>query len=129
MTFRETKDVANVFLAECLEGLRGLSFSEISKWPEYPGVPTADLRIPDALRHHRFTLMKATLPTGEIRVAIQRYRHGFLGGKMALPVGFIMAPDGKTRSLSEHDLWLLRTVTSFIRPESQRVETAPSRWP
>jgi hypothetical protein len=124
VTDRKAKELADAFLAECIEGLRSLSFAEISRWPDYPSAPPVDLHVPDGLRHYKFTLMKATLPTGEIRLAIQRYRYGFLGGKMAVPVGFIIAPDGKTRSLTKHDLWLLRTETSFIRTRIKKLTSA-----
>ncbi len=93
------------FLQEVVNRLRALSFKEIAKWPEYPDKPDINLHVPAELADYTFTLMKDTLPDGDIRIGIQCYRHGFLGtGRMTVD-GFVVSSDGKMRSLSDQDVW------------------------
>jgi hypothetical protein len=105
MASEDLKRSAAVFVADCLERLRKLPFAEISGWPDYPSPPPTPLEVPEQLRRYTFTLMKDRLPSGEVRVAIQRYRYRFLGIGDMKADGFVLAPDGATRPLSEQDIW------------------------
>jgi hypothetical protein len=102
---RDTKRRADAFLAECVARLRKTPFSAIAAWPNYPAAAPVDLQIPGELSRYKFTLMKDTLPTGELRVAVQRYRHRFLGMGEMTADGFVAAPDGSTRPLTDQDKW------------------------
>lgn len=103
MTSQEIKRHADAFLAASLARLRNLPLSVLAKWPNYPAVAPVDLQVPNELSSYTFTLMKDTLPTGEIRIAIQRYRHRFLGmGEMSANG---LAPDQSVRPLSDQDVW------------------------
>lgn len=104
---REVKRRADAFLAECVARLRIVPFSEIARWPEYPAQVPVDLQVPKELSKYKFTLMKETLPTGEIRVAIQRYRYRFLGIGQVTAEGFVVSSDGTVRALTDRDKWEL----------------------
>jgi hypothetical protein len=97
---------ADSFMAHCLDRRRRVPFSNISRWPEYPAMPPMPLSVPKELNSYTFTLMIDTLPTGEVRVAIQRYRSRLLGiTAEATANGFAVAPNGVIRTLSEHEIW------------------------
>jgi hypothetical protein len=104
MTTSDTRIRADRFLRTLVEKLKATPFGTIASWPDYPSQPPVDLQVPTDLGKHQFTLMKDTLPSGEIRVAVQRYKAGFVGGEMTAD-GFIIAADGKVRALSQEDLW------------------------
>jgi hypothetical protein len=105
VTSQDIKRHADAFLAASLAPLRNLPFSVLAKWPDYPAEAPVDLQVPSELSSYTFTLMKDTLPTGEIRIAIQRYRHRFLGIGEMTANGFAAAPDGSVRPLSDQDVW------------------------
>lgn len=106
MASGDLKRSADGFMADCLDRLRKVPFSDISSWPEYPAVPPMPRDVPEELRSYTFTLMKDTLPTGEVRVAIQRYRSRLLGITAEVTAnGFVVAPNGLTRPLSEQEIW------------------------
>ena len=67
------------FLHVVVDRLRATPLEQIARWPEYPEQPNIDLQIPGELADHTFTLMKDTRANGDIRVAVQCYRPGFLG--------------------------------------------------
>jgi hypothetical protein len=91
----------NSFMTDCVDRLRKVPFSNISSWPEYPAMPPMPLNVPKELSSYTFNLMEDTLPTGEVRVAIQRYRSRLLGITAEVPAnGFAVAPNGITRPLS-----------------------------
>ena len=96
---------AEDFLEVAVARLRSTPFEQIAKWPEYPGQPNVNLQIPAELAKYKFTLMKDTLPSGDVRVGIQCYRYRFLGmGQMSVN-GFVISRDGTVRTLSEQDVW------------------------
>ncbi len=106
MASGDLKRSADSFMADCLERLRKVPFSDIASWPEYPAVPPVPLNVPEELSSYTFTLMKDTLPTGEVRIAIQRYRSRLLGITAEMTAnGFVATPNGLTRPLSEQDIW------------------------
>jgi hypothetical protein len=49
------------FVEDSLAALQTTPFATLATWPESPGRPPADLRVPDDLAPYRFTLMKDTL--------------------------------------------------------------------
>lgn len=98
---------AQEVLANEVARLSKLSYAEIAGWSEYPQTPNVELRVPNELSEYKFTftLMKDTQPDKSIRVAIQLYRHRFLGiGQMSAD-GFFIAPDGGVRRFTEKDIW------------------------
>jgi hypothetical protein len=102
------KHSADTFMASCLDRLRNVPFSDLSKWPEYPAVTPMPLEVPKELSSSTFTLMKDTLPTGDVRIAIQRCRSRLLGITAEVTAhGFVVTPNGLTRPLSEQEIWEL----------------------
>lgn len=96
---------AQEVLANEVARLSKLSYAEIARWSEYPQTPNVELRVPNELSEYKFTLMKNTQPDKCIRVAIQLYRHRFLGiGQMSAD-GFFIASDGSVRKFTEKDIW------------------------
>lgn len=76
----EIRRRADEFLKQTISRLRSTPLSTIREWPEYPASITLDLGVPvDLLEKCVFTLMKDTLPNGDIRVAVQFSRYRFLG--------------------------------------------------
>jgi hypothetical protein len=49
--------------------------------------------------------MKETFPDGRIRIAIQCYRHFFLGSGSMFADGFVSSPDGLRSDLTDQDFW------------------------
>ncbi len=96
---------AQEVLASEVMRLSRLSYTEIAKWPEYPQTPNVELQVPSDLHEYKFTLMKDTQADKSIRVAIQLYRHRFLGiGQMSAD-GFFVLPNGTLRKFTEEDIW------------------------
>jgi hypothetical protein len=79
----------------------------IQEWPEYPASTTFDLAVPTDLLQHKcaFTLMKDTLPNGDIRVAVQFSRYRFLGMSDMTADGFIISVAGAVKEFSQQDHW------------------------
>jgi|SRR5579863_5900950 len=106
MASRDLKRSADRFMVDCLDPLREAPFSDISSWPEYLAVRPMPLDVPEVLSNYTFTLMKGTLPTGEIRVAIQRYRSRLLGITAEVTAnGFVLAPNRATQPLNQQEIW------------------------
>ena len=105
MKHRDIWELGLAFLPEATRQLSTLSFDAISQWPEYPKTPDVDLRVPEELSSVVFTLMKDTQPDGSIRVAIQMYRHRFLGIGAMRADGFFVSPGGVVRRFVEEDTW------------------------
>lgn len=105
MKHREIWRLAREFLPAATRQLSTLNFDTISKWPEWPDIPTVDLGVPQHLSDVCFTVMKDTQPDGTIRVAIQMYRHRFLGIGAMKADGFFISPDGDVRLFTEKDEW------------------------
>ena len=94
------------FVEASLGKLRATPFATLVAWPEFPDRPTVDLRVPDDLGPYTFTLMKDTLHTGEVRIAIQAYRYAWPGMfNEAWAKGFAMSSDGTVRPLTEQEHW------------------------
>jgi hypothetical protein len=93
------------FLPAATRRLAELRFADIAKWPEYPSQPDVDLGAPQELSSVQFTVMKDTQPDGTIRVAIQMYRHRFLGCGSMHADGFFISPEGAVRWFTEEDTW------------------------
>lgn len=104
MVTQATKLRADEFLEDSVARLKQFSFLELASWPDYPVPPPYDLAVPSDLGLYTFTLMKDTLPDGEIRIAIQRYRYRFLGIGEMVGDGFVMLPNGTSRPLSREDV-------------------------
>jgi hypothetical protein len=104
MTTSDTRSRADRFLRTLVEKLKAVPFQTIASWPDYPSPPPLDLEVPKDLGKYKFTLMKDTLPSGDIRVAVQMYRARFVGGQMTAD-GFVVSPNGNVRALSQEDLW------------------------
>ena len=106
MKASEIKHRANEFLAATISRLRGESFATFREWPDYPASSKIDLGVPEELYEQKcvFTVMKDTLPNGDIRVAVQYARHRFIATDMAVD-GFIISADGTLKELSEQDRW------------------------
>ena len=93
------------FLPAATRRLAGLRFAEIAKWPEWPEQPQVDLEAPPELSSVRFTVMKDSQADGSIRVAIQMYRHRFLGIGAMRADGFFISPEGGVRWFTDEDTW------------------------
>lgn len=103
----EIKRRADEFLKQTISRLRSTPLSTIREWAAYPASTALDLGVPvDLLEKRRvFTLMKDTLPNGDIRVAVQFSRYRFLGMSDMTAEGFIISPDGTLKDLSQQDHW------------------------
>lgn len=105
MSNREKWKEAKTVLRKITEHLSSLPVSEITQWPEWPQVPIIKLEIPEEYKSIKFTPMKDTLANGTIRVAVQMYKHHFLGiGSMSAD-GFYIEPNGSIRWFKEEDTW------------------------
>ncbi len=82
-----------------------MTYGQLAKWPEWPESPSIDLGIPAELSEYRFTVMKDTQPDKRIRIAIQIYRHRFLGIGQMTADGFFVSPDGEVERFTEKDVW------------------------
>src|SRR5258706_3842280 len=91
------------FLAAATRQLSTLGFDVISKCPEYPSAPDVNLEVPAELSSVRFTVMKDTQPDGSIRVAIQMYRHRFLGIGAMRADGFFISRGNVLPEVTEQD--------------------------
>jgi len=105
MSHRERWQHARSLLTKAVERLAEIPREEIAGWPEWPQIPSIDLHVPETYADFQFTPMKDTLADGTIRVAVQMYRHRFLGiGSMSAD-GFFIAPSGSIRRFTEEDTW------------------------
>jgi hypothetical protein len=52
-----------------------------------------------------FTLMKDTLPSGDIQIAIQYRRYRFLGISQVMADGFVITVAGSVEPLSQQTIW------------------------
>ena len=105
MSNREKWKKARAALKNITARLATLPFSEISQWPEWPTVPNVDLRVPEEFSELKFTPMKDTLANGTVRVAVQMYKHHFLGIGSMTADGFYIEPNGSIRWFKEEDTW------------------------
>jgi hypothetical protein len=101
----ERRRRAAVFVQAALESLRALPFSTITAWPEWPGRVPFDLRVPEELAPYKLTVMKDTLPSGEIRIAIQAQSPGVVIAGEMWAMGFAMSSDGAIRPLAQEEHW------------------------
>jgi hypothetical protein len=85
--------------------LRQLPYAKIEQWPDFPNTPNMLLEIPTELSEYKYSLMKDTLPDRSIRVAIQLYRHRFLGIGWMTADGFVISPNGNLRNFTQEDIW------------------------
>ena len=108
MKSADTIAQGNRFLCDAVDRLKGLPFSDLAVWPEYPEISSVDLRIPATLSQYIFTLMKDTLPDGQIRIALQRrQRYAGRGTRKIVIEGFVIASDGISRTLNQREVWYL----------------------
>jgi len=105
MSSSAAKLSANDFLREAVARLRLVPVEQIAQWPEYPRRPDVDLNVPQQLAEYTFTLMKDTLPNGDIRVGVQCFRPGRLSVNQMSADGFVVSSSGEMRSLTEQDRW------------------------
>jgi len=105
MNRRELKQRADSFLRELTDRLSAFPRSEIAKWPDFPLAPNVALNVPEELASYRFSLMKDATPDGRIRVAVQRYRHRFLGIGQMTADGFFVDPNGTVTRFTQKDIW------------------------
>jgi hypothetical protein len=105
VSHRDQWQQAKVFLSAVVDSLVALPREEITRWPEWPQLPAIDLHIPDAYSGFTFTPMKDTLADGTIRVAVQMYRHRFLGIGSMTADGFFIEPTGSIRRFTGEDTW------------------------
>jgi hypothetical protein len=105
MRFREQWHSARAFLSAAVERLAQIPRDQIARWPEYPGVPEVNLEVPTDYAGFQFTPMKDTLSDGTIRVAVQMYRHRFMGIGAMTADGFFIEPSGSIRRFTEEDTW------------------------
>jgi hypothetical protein len=101
----ERRRRAVAFVEVSLEPIRALPFATLDSWPDWPGKVPFDLRVPDDLAPYKFTLMKDTLPSGEIRIAIQAHRPAVVIAGEMWAIGFAMSSDGAVRPLTQEDDW------------------------
>ena len=101
----EKRQRAVDFVEASLTALQATPSATLAAWPEWPGQPAVDLGVPADLAPYTFTLMKDTLPSGEVRIAIQAYRQGVLGFYEAWVKGFAVASNGTIRPLTEEEHW------------------------
>ena len=107
MSHADAQAYADRFLKAAVLRLKSLTFFEFSAWPDYPGISSFELRTPANLSQFTFTLMKDTLPNGEIRIVLQRRRHPLTGTYNTVVDGFAVAPNGTSRALREQEVWYL----------------------
>jgi hypothetical protein len=94
---------ADHFASTYVAILREVSFSTLANWPDWPATSPMTLPAPPDLGQYTFTMMKDTLPSGAIRIAIQLSREEFVTSDIAI-YGFVISPDGSTHPLTEHDV-------------------------
>ena len=96
---------AQEILASETARLARLVYAEIAQWPDFPHTLNIHLEIPEELSEYKFGVMKDTLPDKSIRVAIQLYRHRFLGIGWMTADGFVISPNGSLRKFTQEDIW------------------------
>jgi hypothetical protein len=100
----ERRQRAVEFVDRSLATLKATPFATLANRPEFDGRPNDDLDAPDDLAEYKFTLMKDTLSTKEIRIAIQAYRGGFPGFSEVWARGFAISSAGFIRPLTDEEL-------------------------
>jgi hypothetical protein len=105
MSNREQWGKARDVLRKYAEQLATLPYNEIAQWPEWPEIPSIDLGPLKEFKEFKVTPMKDTLANGTVRVAVQMYKHHFLGVGSLTADGFLIDPNGSIRWLREEDLW------------------------
>jgi hypothetical protein len=107
MNSREIHRRARVFLTDAVMQLKRLPTDSIRAWPEFPPSPNFDLNVPQELLDAKcmFTLMKDTLPSGDIQIAIQYRRYRFLGISQVMADGFVITVAGPLEPLSQQTIW------------------------
>jgi hypothetical protein len=105
MKATEIRQRAARFVEATVLRLKSEPFSTLRQWPDYPAIPEIDLQVPEELRDQKcvFTVMKDTLPNGDVRVAVQYARHRYLGMSDMAVSGFIISADGTQKELSKKD--------------------------
>ena len=96
---------ATSFLQDIKNRIAALPRTELETWPNWPAMPAFLVEVPSELSSYKFTIMKETFPDGRIRIAIQGYRHFFLGSGWMSANGFVSSPDGSLSDLTEQDIW------------------------
>jgi hypothetical protein len=107
MNSREIHRRARDFLTDAVAQLKSLPPDSIRAWPEFPPSPNVNLSVPQELLEAKcvFTLMKDTLPSGDIQIAIQYRRYRFLGISQVMADGFVIAAAGRVEPLSQQTIW------------------------
>jgi hypothetical protein len=107
MSSQEIHARARAFLTDAVAQLRRLPIDTLRAWPSYPLRPDFDLNAPGELLAAKctFTLMKDTLPSGDIQIAIQYRRCRHLGFSQVLADGFVITVGGALEPLSQQSIW------------------------
>jgi hypothetical protein len=107
MNSREIRGRARVFLTDAVAQLQRLPSDSIRAWPEFPPSPNVNLNVPRELLEAKcvFTLMKDTLPSGDVQIAIQYRRYRFLGISQVMADGFVITAAGSVEPLSQQTIW------------------------
>ena len=103
----QLNELAQRVLAAEVARLSKPPYAEIAQWPEFPKPNDVALQIPPELSEYRFTLMRDAQADQSIRVAIQLYRHRFLGIGQMTADGFVILPNGSFRKFTEQDVWAM----------------------
>lgn len=96
---------AILLLRDLKARIASLPRTELETWPNWPEIPLFPVEVPSELSSYKFTIMKDSFPDGRIRIAIQCYRHFFLGSGSMSADGFVSSPDGSRSDLTEQDIW------------------------
>jgi hypothetical protein len=104
MHSREIHRRAKSFLADAVAGLKGLPFDTIRAWTS---TPNFDLHVPQELLDAKceFILIKDTLPSGDIEIAVQYRRYRYLGFSQMMADGFVIKTSGGLDPLSQERIW------------------------
>lgn len=107
MNSQEIHTRARAFLMDAVARLRRLPIETMRAWPNHPPSPEFDLGAPADLQEAKctFTLMKDTLPSGDIQIAIQYWRHRSLGFSQVMADGFVITVGGTLEPLSKEAIW------------------------
>ena len=107
MNSKEVNRRARTFLADAVSELKLVPFDAIRAWPEHPPSPSIKLNVPQDLLDAdcTFTLLKNTLPSGDIEIAVQYRRYRFLGFSYMMADGFVLNVAGAFEPLSRQTIW------------------------
>jgi hypothetical protein len=107
MNAQEISRRARAFLIDAVARLRRLPIDTMRAWPDHPPSPDFDLGVPAELLEARcrFTLMKDTLASGDIQIAIQYWRKRSLGFSQVMADGFVITLAGTLEPLSQQAIW------------------------